>query len=234
MVQPMQVRARGLRDQREPAVTRVNRVLFVVKAGKRTPKTRNDARLTPALVGLKDIDFPTAVGNQQNGGRLAHYWRNWEAIGTDPYLLSVIKDGYRFRFHSLPVLTTKPMFTSLPQDPVRRQALLEAVESLLHKQVVEVVENVSSPGFYSRFFVVPKMTVRKWRLILDLHILNRDHIRTLQFKMDTAELVWQNLKEGDWATSVDLTDAYFQVKVQASSRKYLRFGILGKVTSSGR
>jgi len=121
------------------------------------------------------------------------------------------------------------MFTSLPQDPVRRQALLEAVDSLLHKRVVEVVENVSSPGFYSRFFVVPKKTVGKWRSILDLHVLNRDHIRTQRFKMDTAELVRQDLKEGDWATSVDLTDAYFQVKIHVNSRKYLRFGILGKV-----
>ena len=37
------------------------------------------------------------------------------------------------------------------------------------------------------------------------------------------------IKKGDWALSVDLKDAYFQILIHPSHRKYLRFCIKGKV-----
>lgn len=37
------------------------------------------------------------------------------------------------------------------------------------------------------------------------------------------------LRQGDWVTSLDLTDAYFHIPIRPSSRKFLRFAILGLV-----
>ena len=47
--------------------------------------------------------------------------------------------------------------------------------------------------------------------------------------MDTAEKVRADLQQGEWLTSIDLTDAYFHVLIHPSSRKFLRFAIHGKV-----
>ena len=41
--------------------------------------------------------------------------------------------------------------------------------------------------------------------------------------METAQSVLQSLRPGDWMVSLDLQDAYLQVPVHPSSRRYLRF-----------
>jgi len=45
------------------------------------------------------------------------------------------------------------------------------VELLLQKQAIEPVEDPTTPGFYSRLFVVPKQN-GKWRPVIDLKGLN--------------------------------------------------------------
>ena len=169
--------------------------------------------------------FPTSIQNQPVGGRLSHYWRNWELIGADPWLVEVIKSGYKIQFHTMPTLTTSPVPTHLPQDQIRRDQTLKEVQQLLLKGVIEEVRDPASPGFYSRFFIVPKATPGKWRSILDLSQLNSRFVKTEKFKMDTAEKVREGLHQGEWLTSIDLMDAYFHVLIHPSSRKYLRFCI---------
>ena len=39
----------------------------------------------------------------------------------------------------------------------------------------------------------------------------------------------QILKEGHWATSIDLTDAYLHIPIHVKSRKFLRFAFQGTV-----
>ena len=43
------------------------------------------------------------------------------------------------------------------------------------------------------------------------------------FHMETAQSVLQSLRPGDWMVSLDLQDAYLQVPVHPTSRRYLRF-----------
>ena len=49
------------------------------------------------------------------------------------------------------------------------------------------------------------------------------------FKMETAASVLLSVREGDFLASVDLKDAYFQIPVHWSSRKWLRFTSDGTV-----
>jgi hypothetical protein len=98
------------------------------------------------------------------------------------------------------------------------------VESLLEKQVVEMVDKKDSPGFYNRFFVVPKREPGKWRAILDLSRLN-DYIDKQSFKMETAETIRLQLRGGEWVTSLDLADAYHHIAIHPSFRKFLRFKV---------
>jgi hypothetical protein len=97
----------------------------------------------------------------------------------------------------------------------------------LQKQAIEVVTNTDSPGFYSHLFVVPKQG-GKWRPVIDLSVLNT-FIEAPHFRMETARSVRQSVKKGEFAVSLDLSDAYLHIPMHRASQKYLRFAIDGVV-----
>ena len=78
-----------------------------------------------------------------------------------------------------------------------------------------------SPGFYSRLFLVEKVT-GAWRSVIDLSHLNEFVLQT-PFKMETVASVLLSIREGDFLASIGLEDAYFQIPFHQSSRKLLRF-----------
>ena len=85
----------------------------------------------------------------------------------------------------------------------------------------------SSPGFYSRLFMVMKAS-GAWRPIIDLSLLNL-RVQKTSFKMETLQSVLLSVQAGDWMVSLDLKDAYLQVPMHPESRKFLRFVACGKV-----
>ena len=98
---------------------------------------------------------------------------------------------------------------------------------MLEKEAITEVLPPFSPGFYGRIFVVPK-TTGGWRPVLDLSALNR-FVRQIKFRMETPYSVRDSIRPGDWATSLDLKDAYFHVLVHPRFRKWLRFTWAGRV-----
>ena len=67
-----------------------------------------------------------------------------------------------------------------------------------------------------------------WRPVIDLSPLN-EFVRQTPFRMETASSVLLSVREGDFLASINLKDAYFQVPVHHSSRKWLRFVSEGSV-----
>ena len=134
----------------------------------------------------------------------------------------MIGSGFRLPWLSgkAPLTSPPPPFKP-PTDLQARQALDEEVSSLLSKGATEVVATRSSPGFYGRIFVIPKAT-GGWRPILDLSPLNR-FLEIQTFRMETTTSTRDSIHPGDWATSIDLKDAYFHVLVHPRDRKWLRF-----------
>ena len=92
---------------------------------------------------------------------------------------------------------------SFLRDPDQVRVIDEEVEALLRKGAIEKV--VSSPGYYSRVFVVPKED-GGWRPILNLKRLNKTFLISPPFRMDTAKDVASLLRPGDWTASIDLKD----------------------------
>ena len=127
--------------------------------------------------------------------------------------------------HSSTVLGTHP-FSGLYPVFIRGKALAQEVLSLVEKGAVKLAP-LSSPGFYSRLFVVMKAS-GSWRSIIELSTLN---LRVLKspFKMETLPSVLLSVWHGDWMVSLDLKDVYLQVLVHPDSRKFLRFVALGQV-----
>ena len=132
-----------------------------------------------------------------------------------------MRDGYRIPWASEhPPLSSVPIAFPPSSDPARYQVLAAEVKTLLDKRAIYLVQN-PGPGFYSRLFTVPKKT-GDWRPVLDLSSLNK-FVERIKFKMETTRDVRLAIRRNDWATSIDLKDAYFHVSIHQDFRKYLRF-----------
>ena len=81
-------------------------------------------------------------------------------------------------------------------------------------------------GFYSTYFLEPKTDCRH-RTILNLSFFNFSVCKT-SFKMETLQSITAIMQPDQWMASVDLKDAYFHIKVEASHYRFLRFYWLGK------
>ena len=89
------------------------------------------------------------------------------------------------------------------------------------------MRDTTSPGFYSRIFLVKKKTGR-FRLIIDLSSLNK-MMKVDHFQMEIAASIRRAIPPGAWAVSIDLMDAYLHILIHPASRKYLRFSLEGTI-----
>ena len=162
------------------------------------------------------------------GGCLSPHWRQWQAIGAEIWVVTVLRDGYRVPFtDSPPPLARTPVsFPMYRAGSPRAQALRQEVEAMLAKGALEIARD-PGPGFYSRLFLVEKAT-GGWRPVIDLSHLN-DFVQLTSFKMETVASVLLSVREGDFLASLDLKDAYFQIPIHGLSRKLLRFMSEGTV-----
>ena len=135
------------------------------------------------------------------GGRLQSFWQVWQKLGSNPRVVSFLRDGYSLPFRERPHLSLFPLIVSKYANPSKSKALVEALWSLRQKRVVERVVVKSSLAFYNRLFLVPKPN-GQWRPILDLSQLNL-YLSTSMFKMETPETIRLSLQQGEWVTSLD-------------------------------
>ena len=163
------------------------------------------------------------------GGRLRHFTHHWEDITSDLFVLSVIRNGYSLMFNEdgPPPLSNVPFVFNPPTEEEARNLLVEAACTMLDKGAVEIVGDISSPGFYSRLFLVPKRG-GGWRPVIDLSFLNKFLVKET-FKMETPSSIMKSMEPKEFTTSIDLKDAYFHIPIARKSQKYLRFVVMGKV-----
>ena len=171
-------------------------------------------------------NVPAVVVNPPVGARLHQFWEKWEALGSSPKVVTILREGYTLPFWFRPNLTRSPTVISNYVNPQRQSHLLEALYQLTNKNAVEPVTNQNSLGFYNRLFLVPKPNNR-WRPIPDLSTLNT-FLNTELFKMETPETIRTSLQLGEWVTSIDFKDAYFHIPIHSQSRKYMHFHIQGQ------
>ena len=162
------------------------------------------------------------------GAHLSNYWQTWERLGVDPWIVSVVRWGFGLTFKKRPPLSRTPLVKSArPNNPIMNNIIQDQFNNLLQKDAIEVVQDPSTPGFYSLLFVVPKKS-GTWRPIIDLSVLNT-YLIIPKFKMETPSSIREGLHIGGWTTSIDLTDAYFHIPIHPDSRKFLRMEFQGTV-----
>ena len=162
------------------------------------------------------------------GWCLSLHWRQWQAIGAEQWVVSVLREGYRIPFqHQLPPpppLASSPvLFPTYPFDFPKALALRQEVKTMISKGALERVPD-TGPGFYSRLFLASG----GWRPVIDLSPFN-EFVQQTPFKMETASSVLLSVRKGDFLASINLKDAYFQIPVHTSSRKWLLFIVDGTV-----
>ena len=127
----------------------------------------------------------------------------------DALVVQVLRFGYQVPFRSRPPLSSVLLpLPSYSPSSIRGLALTDAVSDLVSKEPIEPAP--PTPGYYSRLFVTPKVT-SGWRLVIDLSRLN-GFVDVSHFHMETTQSILQSLRLGDWMVSLDLQNAYLQVK----------------------
>ncbi len=183
--------------------------------------------MTPTLTNasalrLPNLPIPCVPGPV--GARLQSYWRNWQAIGAEQWVVNVLRDGYHIPFDGdRPPLTRDPPALSYKSHHPLFAALQAQVTALLDKQAIEVAP--PTPGYYCRLFLAPKKG-GEWRPVLDLSPLNQ-FITAPHFRMETAQSIMAAMRIGHWSTSLDLKDAFLHVPIAGKHRCYLRFMVGG-------
>ena len=219
---------------------RSSRLLLLPRAslarGRRKAKARLPLPLPPEAPAAREVkvrgpgrSLPDGeLLPMRVGGCLSLHWRQWQAIGAETWVMTVLRDGYRVPFtDSPPPLARTPVsFPTYRAGSPRAQALRQEVEAMLAKGALEIARD-PGPGFYNRLFLVEKAT-GGWRPVIDLSHLN-DFVQLTSFKMETVASVLLSVREGDFLASLDLKDAYFQIPIHGSSRKLLKFMSEGTV-----
>ena len=127
-------------------------------------------------------------------------------------MISTVSRGYAIEFVSRPPSGTGTRITPTPRDSARRRALCQEISSLLIKEVVEPVPyHLRGTGFYCNLFLVPKKS-GGFRPVLNLKPLN-PYVQRKGFKLDSIRSVKNTLQRGDFATSLDLQDAYLHIPI---------------------
>ena len=146
----------------------------------------------------------------------------WTLVfGPESQSVQVLSRGVSLEFRTLrPPLTREPVKFSNHSTELQ---LTTAVNKLLAKGVVVLVRDQSTPGFYSRLFLIPKPN-GDLRPVIDLKVLNKLLV-VPPFTMETQKSVRLAVRPGDWAASIDIQDAYLHVPMSVSVQKLLRFRI---------
>ena len=111
------------------------------------------------------------------------------------------------------------------------QVIKKEILDLFHKGAMRKVSDDEANrvlGFYSKLFVVPKPEKGKFRVIINMKPLNQ-FIDKKSFKMEGLKDVKYMLKPGCYDAVIDLSDAYYHIKLHEKSRKYTRFIFMGQV-----
>ena len=160
------------------------------------------------------------------GGRLSFFIQQWQELGASDWHITILSQGLKLNFLQFPALRKHPYCIVLPKDLTRKEVLLQEVSALIDKRALEQPLSLD-PGVYSHMFTVRKKS-GGYRPVIDLKILNQ-HVRCPTFKMENDVRVKSQLKQGEWLTSVDLTDAYLHIPIHQDFRKFLRICIAGQV-----
>jgi ribonuclease HI len=161
------------------------------------------------------------------GGRLLDFVKRWESTCGGSWLL---KRGFEIDWESQQkknfVELYGPKKRECPQSKERKLAMRSVVKEMLEKEIIIEISpaevKLASPSY-----VIPKAK-GGYRQIMDLRFLNR-FTKDISFQMEDTTMLMQMVREGDYATSIDLKSAFNHIPTSPSALYFLTFFFEGKV-----
>ena len=148
----------------------------------------------------------------------------WKELTNDANLLDTV-NGLIIQFESeCPPATN--LYAGDNFSSNEHEFIKAEIYRLLNKGMIKISSHEKGE-FISPIFLTQKSD-GGYRLILNLKQLNK-YIPYVHFKMDTVEKVLTLVTNGCYFAKIDIKDAYYSVKINELSQKYLKFIYKGKL-----
>ena len=149
------------------------------------------------------------------GERLKMFAPVWARLKASPEIVQLVKYGHRIVF--LPGMKPKlsgpdwSKATKLPKHQM--EVIRREIKDLVDKKAMRVIsrkEACSKPGFYSKMFCSAK-PAGGWRPVINLKPLNK-FVSKKNLRLETLRNVRAALQPVMWASTIDLSDAYYHIR----------------------
>ncbi|KAA6353867.1 MAG: hypothetical protein EZS28_050605, partial [Streblomastix strix] len=163
-------------------------------------------------------NFPDHIG-----GRLLKFQQVWNSLGAT----YILKAGAQANWISplAPTLLLKQRHYSEFQGPTQKiKVYMKALKEELDLGIVREVKD-KEIMFYNKTFIIPRKDGRL-RMIIDCRPINK-YLKDVPFQNENFQNVCNLSIKGDWATIIDIHNAYYRVLVSDELQKFLAFGFQG-------
>ena len=153
------------------------------------------------------------------GGKTAENIKVWKSITTDKWILNTIR-GCTLELTDIPKQTFIPRpikFSSEEKIKIQHE-----LDRFIECGIIERASDDTANEFISNIFIRPKKD-RRARIILNLKYFNENYVEKSHFKMESLRSAINMMRKDCFLASVDLSDAYYSVRIREQDRKYLRF-----------
>ena len=148
------------------------------------------------------------------GGRVSFCLDNWQSITQDPWVLSVVKEGYQIEWVSKPCQMVPP-FQPTFRPEMNALGDKEVQEMVLKGAIIEVSPTLGK--YVSTIFLVTKKNGGMGPVI-NLKYLNH-LVRYEHFQMEGLGSLFNSLVTNEFLTKLDLKDAYITLQVHLKDLK---------------
>ena len=149
------------------------------------------------------------------------FWENTK----DDFVINIIKNGVKliFKKGSQRIINNKlSSFIRVKNKLQDYELILNEINDMLNLGIIsEINDNI--PRYFSNIFLVKRdsLTSRN-RPIINLKPLNK-HLITEKFKMSSFKDVLSIISKNNFVTKIDLTKAYYHIKLNEVSKRYICF-----------
>ena len=195
-------------------------ILFLIKVNDICDDEISDLSHSDTAVEIKSLlnyEFTSGHSNIPSvRGRLALCYDEWVNLGASGFILSVVRDGYKFPFVSLPPPKVSSNNGSALKDS---HFVSEAIFDLLRTKCVEILDH--QPDIINSLSVSVQPSGKK-RLILDFRHVNL-YVFKWTFRCEDISVALQIFAKGFYLFKFDLKSGYHHVEIFPGHRKYLAF-----------